>query len=308
MLPAVPATGGGGFIYTAVRWARGERRVPVGDSGQTNAHEDEAAFELGEPALVCRWRMAGRAVPLLNRHMRALSQRTVAGEPVARALVSWAKQHIEWSLADDTTVEVPHDGVLMLVVDRAGHAAMSVGPYEELGACAAADLAARAHSARREATETGIAPEVLCVARADRLVVGATAGEHLGGAATLVVQLAETKGIPVAFDDALAERILRWQAEGIWQDGVVASAGADRPTAADTVAEQGERMAVPQDTWGASEAPGVVLLVSDEHGVVSADGAWQDEAADSARALADLLVNGYETLLARADGQRGKRA
>ena len=32
-------------------------------------------FELGEPALVCRWRIAGGRLPLENRHLRALGAR-----------------------------------------------------------------------------------------------------------------------------------------------------------------------------------------------------------------------------------------
>ena len=38
-------------------------------------------FELGVPALVCRWRLAGRTLPLENRHLRALSQRRVTTLP-----------------------------------------------------------------------------------------------------------------------------------------------------------------------------------------------------------------------------------
>ncbi len=56
-------------------------------------------FELAEPALVCRWRMARRGVPMLNRHIRALSQRVVNGAPLTTNMLSWAKQHVEWSLA-----------------------------------------------------------------------------------------------------------------------------------------------------------------------------------------------------------------
>ena len=82
-------------------------------------------FHLAEPALVCRWRLAGRHVPLLNRHMRALSQRSVAGKPLTTNMLGWVKQHIEWSLAEDVTVAA--DGVLMLVVDVEGQAAMSSG-------------------------------------------------------------------------------------------------------------------------------------------------------------------------------------
>ena len=53
-------------------------------------------FRLDQPALICRWRMAKRTVPLLNRHIRALSQRTVNGAPLSHNMLSWAKQHVEW--------------------------------------------------------------------------------------------------------------------------------------------------------------------------------------------------------------------
>ena len=48
-------------------------------------------FELGEPVLVCRWRLAGGKLPLENRHLRALSRRVVLGRAVTSQLVGWAK-------------------------------------------------------------------------------------------------------------------------------------------------------------------------------------------------------------------------
>ncbi len=158
----------------------------------------EQEFKLGEPALVCRWRLAGRHVPLLNRHMRALSQRRVAGAPLTTNMLGWVKQHIECSLAEDTTVAA--DGVLMLVVDVEGQAAMSSGMYEPLADTSAAALAARAAEARREAKETGIAPEVLCALEGSSLVVGAPANERLCGTMTFVQQLAETRGCVARFE------------------------------------------------------------------------------------------------------------
>ena len=35
---------------------------------------DQERFTLGTPALVCRWRLASGALPLENRHLRALGQ------------------------------------------------------------------------------------------------------------------------------------------------------------------------------------------------------------------------------------------
>ena len=162
--------------------------------------EAEAAagkpFDLGQPALVCRWRMAHRAVPLLNRHMRALSQRVVNGAPLGTGLLSWAKQHVEWSVAEGAYAAP--DGVLMLVVDVNGNAAMTVGEYEPLADCSRAALTARATEAQAEAATTGVAPELMCAVEDGRLLLGAPAGQYLCGVATLVEQLAQTRGYEVA--------------------------------------------------------------------------------------------------------------
>lgn len=161
-------------------------------------------FKLGKPALVCRWRLAGRSVPLLNRHMRALSQRRVQGEPLTVNLLGWVKQHIEWSLAEDPSAVA--DGVLMLVVDEDGQAAMSTGAYEPLADASPEALIERAAAARAEADETGIAPELLCCVRDGALALGATESSARSGAATFIRQLAETRGHAVSFDPALPER------------------------------------------------------------------------------------------------------
>ena len=93
-----------------------------GNAEDQRAYEDFCAnqeavekFTLDKPALVCRWRMSNKKVPMLNRHIRALSERLVQGEPLTHNMLSWAKQHVEWSLAEgDYTAR---DGVLMLVID-----------------------------------------------------------------------------------------------------------------------------------------------------------------------------------------------
>ena len=98
-----------------------------GNAEDQRAYEDFCAnqeavekFTLDKPALVCRWRMSNKKVPMLNRHIRALSERLVQGEPLTHNMLSWAKQHVEWSLAEgDYTA---HDGVLMLVIDINGNA------------------------------------------------------------------------------------------------------------------------------------------------------------------------------------------
>lgn len=211
--------------------------------------EEQGEFALAEPALVCRWRLANRKVPLLNRHIRALSQRTVNGEPLTANMLSWVKQHIEWSLAEDGSAEP--DGVLMLVVDVAGQAAMSVGGYAPLACTAPAALVERAAGARAEEGETGVAPEVLAYAgeEGNGLTLVAAPDAPLCGAASLAVQLAQTRG---------------------WSVGYAEQWDADAPE---------------------------LMLISDEHGVVSADGC--------AGPVGAFLSQGYETLCATIAAEGG---
>ncbi len=118
-----------------------------GNAEDQRAYEDFCAnqeavekFTLDKPALICRWRMSNKKVPMLNRHIRALSERLVQGEPLTHNMLSWAKQHVEWSLAEgDYTAR---DGVLMLVIDINGNAAMTVGEYEPLADTSAQALRA----------------------------------------------------------------------------------------------------------------------------------------------------------------------
>ena len=195
----------------------------------------EKNFELGRPVLVCRWRLAGRTLPLENRHLRALSRRHVNGSPVPTQLVAWAKQHIEWTLADGAAAHP--DGTLMLVVDDAGQAAMGVGPYEPLVAAAAPDLARRAQNALLEASETGVAPESLWAVRAGALVRDATEKDAPSGAATLVADLAATLGIPVTAEKDLVSGVISGSApfEELFltsdEHGIVPATGSDGPLA-----------------------------------------------------------------------------
>ena len=100
-------------------------------SGGTQVHgEGKGDFELGTPAIVCRWRLSGGSLPLENRHLRALLARTGNGKRVTKQLVAWAKQHIEWTLAEGSIGQA--DGVLMVVIDCDGKAAMTVGDYQPL--------------------------------------------------------------------------------------------------------------------------------------------------------------------------------
>ncbi len=198
---------------------------------EKGAAESLESFDLAEPALVCRWRMANRHVPMLNRHLRALSQRTVNGAPLTANLLSWVKQHIEWALGSGSYDDP--NGVLMLVVDVNGHAAMSVGAYEPLERTQPAALVERVAGARAEQGETGVAPEILAFAdeSGDRLFLVAGEDEPLCGAASLAAQLAETHGIAVARADAwdpdAAELMLVSD-----EHGVVPAAGLEGPVSA----------------------------------------------------------------------------
>ena len=163
-------------------------------------------FTLGRPALVCRWRLSDRALPLENRHLRALGGRTVDGTPVSTQLVAWAKQHIEWTLSDGAA-RYP-DGVLMVIVDEEGRAAMSVGPYEPLAVTTTSALAERALHGGNEAQATGVAPEELWGVRGDRLVRGGSTDRQASGTASLVIDLARTMGIPLSVEEGLARSVM----------------------------------------------------------------------------------------------------
>ena len=206
-------------------------------------------FELGEPVLVCRWRLAGGRLPLENRHLRALGARSVAGHGVTTQLLSWAKQHIEWTLRDGSA-ENP-DGVLMIAMDEQGRAAMSVGPYAALADSESAALLARAEDARREGGETGIAPETLWAVRDGALVCALAEGAVAHGAASLVMDLARTLGYEARRDEGLLREL----------GGEAAEAGC------------------------ADE----LFLVSDEHGIVPAAGASGEVAERFSAAYVKLL-------------------
>lgn len=180
-------------------------------AGTWIAGTDEENFKPGRPVIVCRWRLAGRSVVLENRHLRALGQRLADGQEVSPNLVAWAKQHIEWTLPAGA-VENP-DGVLMLVIDDAGQAVMSVGPYQPPKARSVTALAHRADAASREARSTRVAPESLWLVQKERLVWGIEPGEKPSGSATLMADLAKTVGIPVVRQPGLAQEVILGVAE-----------------------------------------------------------------------------------------------
>lgn len=156
---------------------------------------DMSGFTLGRPALVCRWRLSGGSLVLEGRHMRALAARTVGGARLSQGLLAWARQHVEWTLKAGSA-EHP-DGVLMLIIDEEGQAAMTVGPYEPLARVTLSALAERAEASRVEAERTGVAPETLWLVQPDELVCGIERGVVESGAGSLIGDLARTMGMRV---------------------------------------------------------------------------------------------------------------
>ena len=163
-------------------------------------------FSLGKPALVCRWRLSGARLPMTNRHMRALGARRIHGDEIPVELVAWAKQHVEWTLGVGAA-DNP-DGVLMLIVDDTGQAAMTVGPYQPLRVTSLTALAERAVEAAREARSTGVAPEELWAVRGDTLYWGAVEDAAPSASSTLVRDLLRTLGIPATRYEGLADAVL----------------------------------------------------------------------------------------------------
>lgn len=167
----------------------------------------EQGFTLGTPTLVCRWRIASQRLPMANRHLRALGARFVNGGTMPKALVAWAKQHVEWTL-EDGSARWP-DGVLMIVVDQDGKAAMTVGPYKPLQRTSTQGLLERARYAEQEGNATNVAPETLWAVRGEDLVWGMDPDQSPSGAATLVRDLALTVGMNVVRDAHLMDEVER---------------------------------------------------------------------------------------------------
>ena len=219
----------------------GEGRCAVPPQAVCDADRaPEGGFELGEPALVCDGASRSGAYRFSTVISARWQRAAFRGAPVGHGLLSWAKQHVEWSLADDTTVAVPDDGVLMLVIDTAGQAAMSTGPYERLASTAREALIYRALDAHREADRTGVAPEVLAAHRAGALVLGVGAEDPLAGVASLAAQLAEARGVRIERDPALPYRALAGACVGALlllsdEHGVVAAGDAPDVPADDLV-------------------------------------------------------------------------
>ncbi|MBP3893667.1 MAG: hypothetical protein J6D34_06465 [Atopobiaceae bacterium] len=188
-------------------------------------------FELGEPVLICRWRLSNRKLPLENRHMRALVARTVNGMQVPVELMAWAKQHIEWTL-EQGSADNPN-GTLMLIVDDQGRAAMTVGPYVPLEDVSLSGLVRRADRAQVEAAKTGVAPETLWVVMGNELAWDPGEGCTPSGSASLVLHLAQTLGIDVrawsGLSDAVATQAIDFDEAFLVSDehGIVPASDAD---------------------------------------------------------------------------------
>lgn len=162
-------------------------------------------FELDNPELICRWRLAGGVLPLGNRHLRALSRRFVAQKEVSPHLIAWAKQHIEGTLKEGSQ-EYP-DGVLMILLESNGQAAMSVGPYQPLKDCSVLSLAGRARISQREELQTGCAPEVLWLVDNDKLIAGVSEESVLSGVTSLVSDLAQTLHKSIEFNSDVVAQV-----------------------------------------------------------------------------------------------------
>ncbi len=143
----------------------------------------------GEPVIEARWRLQNGALPLKNRHLRALAARDVSS-----ALVSWAHQHLEWTLAEGA-MEQPN-GVLILDVDAEGRAVMSIAPFEPLPPMSAALLLDRIAGTEGDAVE----PETVWTCRTGRLYVLSDEGKPLSGANSLAVDLARTLHLEPVFE------------------------------------------------------------------------------------------------------------
>ncbi len=162
-------------------------------------------FSLGEPALIVRWKLKNRTLPLQNRHLRSLSDCVVNGKHVTSQLVAWAKQHLEWTL-ESGAIDHP-DGVLMLVVDKDGQAVMSTGPYEPLESLDASALADRALASQSNILNGGVPSEILWATTGDVIICGAQESDFKSGMTSLVLDLIKTLKMNVQYDDMLAEKV-----------------------------------------------------------------------------------------------------
>lgn len=170
-----------------------------------NDKDGLANFKLAKPALICRWRLAGGYLPLENRHIRSLAARRIKSEPLSRELLAWVKQHLEWTLGPKSC-EYP-DGVLMLVVDEKGYAAMSCGPYVEVEAPTKQFIISRARASQDEAGKTGVAPETAWIVKDGVMYYADYAFNTLSATSTFIRDLAKTLGMACSCDEELLSQL-----------------------------------------------------------------------------------------------------
>ena len=168
-------------------------------------HDTLADFKLTKPALICRWRLSGGYLPLENRHIRSLAARRIKSEGLSRELLAWVKQHLEWTLGPGAC-EYP-DGVLMLVVDERGYAAMSCGPYQEPEAPSKEFILARAKASQDEAGKTGVAPETVWIVKDGIMYYADYTFNTLSASASFIRDLAKTLGMSCSCDEGLLEKL-----------------------------------------------------------------------------------------------------
>ena len=207
------------------------RRRPAtkGTTMGTASEPYTEGFVLGTPGLVCRWRLAGGHVVAQGRHLRALAARRVNGERITPEMLAWVRQHLEWTLEPGASGNP--EGVLMIIVDDKGQAAMSVGPYEPLSSLTLPDIFFRANSAREEASKTGVAPETMWFVSNDHLICDIAVGSAASGTTSLIEDLARTVGMTVerrsGASDAAQRGLLDFQEAFLVSDehGVVPAEG-----------------------------------------------------------------------------------
>lgn len=149
----------------------------------------------GDPRISVRWRLHKCALPLKSRHLHAFESRGLSA-----GLKSWARQHIEWTLAEGSLKEP--DGVMTFVVDDAGRAVMGVEAYEQLPAMDAAALVERAGGFADDAVPGEVAWVVRTCDGAPALVALVDGGKVLSGTNSLIADLARTLKMDVSFDPA----------------------------------------------------------------------------------------------------------
>ena len=139
----------------------------------------------GEPVISVRWRLHKCALPLKSRHLHAFESRGLAA-----GLKSWARQHIEWTLAEGALKDP--NGVMTFVVDDQGRALMGVEPYVALEPMDVQALIERA----RACADDPVPGEVAWVVREEggktSLVALMDASRVLSGANSLIADLAKT--------------------------------------------------------------------------------------------------------------------